>query len=380
MLADTDIEYRLSGGASNTDPNAALGGAMSTVSGGVIASSLHNLFDTISASEMAGGQVDNYRCLYVRNSHSTDTWVAPGAWVKALSSSLGTELAIALGGEGVGGTAETVANETTAPSGETFTTPTTKGTALTVANVGPGSFFPLWVRRRKAAPAAVSGRWTNYSLIAAPANGTAVHTIDPSSASNVVDGTPFSPTAGRLLMVVTVGQVTSTTPSGWTLPTNGSAINFDGLYVWTRTAAGADTFSTTHNGSDYPAGFAVFEFPAGSAFVGTGVSAIQVLDSPPNPTLSAMTGTNQVFGAAARAGTATTATWDAPNVEVIDYTDTSPTSKYWLGLCHQADYTSASYTPSATILPAGNPSTERLTFAIYAPATDIATLRVEGTT
>lgn len=152
-----DIEYRLSGGAGNTSPAAALGGAMSTAGGGVITSAaLHNLFDVIDGDEAAGAQVDNYRCIYVKNNHATLSWLAPKVWISSLSASADTELAIALGGEGVGGTAETVANETTPPVGEAFTTPTTKGTGLTVADVAAQSFFPVWVRRRKNSAAAAA--------------------------------------------------------------------------------------------------------------------------------------------------------------------------------------------------------------------------------
>lgn len=156
-ITTTDIEYRLSGGASNTSPAASLGGAMSTVGGGVITSAaLHNLFDVIDGDEAAGAQVDNYRCIYVKNNHGSLTWLAPKVWISSLTSSANTELAIALGGEGVGGTAETVANETTAPVGESFTAPTTKAGGLSVADVPSGSFFPLWVRRRKDAAAAAA--------------------------------------------------------------------------------------------------------------------------------------------------------------------------------------------------------------------------------
>lgn len=156
-IADTDIEYRLSGGAANTNPSQSLGGAMSTAGGGLITSgNLHNLFDLIDGDEAAGAQVDNFRCIYVKNNHATLTHIAPKVWVKTLSASADTELAIALGGEGVGGTAETVANETTAPAGESFSSPTTKGAGLAVADVAAGSFFPLWIRRRKNAAAAAA--------------------------------------------------------------------------------------------------------------------------------------------------------------------------------------------------------------------------------
>ena len=94
-------------------------------------------------------------------------------------------------------------------------------------------------------------QWVNRSLTQAPRNGTTSHTVS------------FTPaTAGNLLVCVVEGAVTSTTPTGWTLPTGGSAINNTGLYVWYKTATAAEaSLTTTHNGSNYPAGFVIYDSP-----------------------------------------------------------------------------------------------------------------------
>ena len=137
--------------------------------------------------------------------------------------------------------------------------------------------------------------WLNHVAIAAPRNTLPTHTVDPNGGT-VVTGTNFTPTAGRFLLVVVEGSVTSTTPTpGWTL--EASAINNTGLYCWTRTAAGSDTLSTTHNGSDYPVLFHWFEFAAGSTWVGD-VSATAVAHGAgANPNLTGLTGTNLVMAA-----------------------------------------------------------------------------------
>jgi hypothetical protein len=109
-------------------------------------------------------------------------------------------------------------------------------------------------------------KWLNHVTIAAPRNGTNTHVVDP-AAGVVVAGAAFEPTAGRLLVCVAGGSVTSSTPDGWTLPAGGSAVNNSGLYLWYRIAAGDDVFSTTHNGSNFPAVFDIYEFPADTLFI-----------------------------------------------------------------------------------------------------------------
>lgn len=214
--------------------------------------------------------------------------------------------------------------------------------------------------------------YLNFVAVGASRNGTFTHAVDPSSATDVVAGTPFSPTVGRRLVCVAEGSVTSTTPAGWTLPTDGSAILNSGLYVWHRIAAGGDTFTTTHNSSNFPVAYAIFEFPAGTTFVGS-VSATSQNTAAANPNLTGLTGLNTVMGVAGWADNVSTGaiagTWDSPNVAALDINvDFSTTDGYWLGICFQDAYASGSYAPVPTIASPSNGSSERLTFAVNVPS------------
>ena len=143
----SDIEVRLSGGASNTDPAAALGGAMSTVAGGIITTNvLNNLFDDTTGDESAAGDIE-YRGIYVKNNHGSLTWQTVKAWISSLTTSTDDELAIALADEGLNAAMETITNESTAPTGPSFSTPTTKATGLSLGNIPFSQYYGIWVRR-----------------------------------------------------------------------------------------------------------------------------------------------------------------------------------------------------------------------------------------
>lgn len=146
-IESTDIEYRLSGGAANTDPAAALGGAMSTAGGGLITSAaLNNLFDDVSGDEGAAGSIE-YRCIYILNAHATLTLSNTKLWIQAVSPSPDSVVALALAGEGLNGTAEAVADEGTPPDGETFSSPANKAAGLNLGDLDAGEYYPVWVRR-----------------------------------------------------------------------------------------------------------------------------------------------------------------------------------------------------------------------------------------
>lgn len=139
-ILSTDIQYRLSGGASNSDPNASLGGAISSTAAGT------NIFDNVSSAEASAGDTE-YRCLYIRNGHATLTMQSAKVWIQSNTPSPDTAVAIAIAGEGVNGTAETIANENTAPSGETFVTAVDEANAISIGNIPPGQHIAIWVRR-----------------------------------------------------------------------------------------------------------------------------------------------------------------------------------------------------------------------------------------
>lgn len=143
-IASTDIHYRLSGGAANSDVNASLGGAKSSTQ--ITSASLHNLFDLVTAAESSPGDTE-YRGIYVHNNHGTLTLQSTVVWVQTETPSSGTQMDLALAGEGLNGTMETVADESTAPVGETFSHPTTKAGGLSMGNIPAGQHYGLWIRR-----------------------------------------------------------------------------------------------------------------------------------------------------------------------------------------------------------------------------------------
>lgn len=143
-IASSDIQYRLSGGASNSTPASSLGGVKSsaTVSSGI--------FDSVSAVEASSGRVE-YRCVYVHNSHSTDTLSNAVAWVNSDTPLTTTDIAIALGSSALNGTEQTVAAETTAPGSVTFSAAATKAAGISLGNIPAGQSRALWLRRTVAA-------------------------------------------------------------------------------------------------------------------------------------------------------------------------------------------------------------------------------------
>jgi len=158
-----DIEFRLStvsGSAGNStaqgDANASYGKYMSTTA---VSASLHGLFDVISGDENAASGVD-YRCIFVYNDHATLTYEGATIWMSAETAS-GADIAIAADGIGstpkgqAGAQAEEEADEDTAPTGETFSSPTSKGTGIVLGDIPAQECHAIWIRRTAANTAAL---------------------------------------------------------------------------------------------------------------------------------------------------------------------------------------------------------------------------------
>lgn len=145
-IVAADIEFRYSGGTGNTDPTAALGGAMSTAGGGVIDNAvLHDLFDLVTSAESTAGDIE-YRGIYIKNNHGSLTLTDARIYFTTGSD----DLDIALADEAVDTTIETIANEGTAPVGPTFSHPTTYAGGLQLnssTGLASQSFKGVWVRR-----------------------------------------------------------------------------------------------------------------------------------------------------------------------------------------------------------------------------------------
>lgn len=137
-----DIDFHLSGGTSNTDPNASLGGVISNTQ--IVDNTLHNLFDKITGDESLAGDIE-YRGYYVKNAHGTLTLEAAVIWIQ--QNTTNSEISIALAAEAVNVTMATIANESTAPSGITFSQPANKAAGLSIGNIPAGQFKGIWVKR-----------------------------------------------------------------------------------------------------------------------------------------------------------------------------------------------------------------------------------------
>lgn len=142
-IAPGDVEMRLSGGASNTDPVASIGGAIS--SSDLSSTPLHNLFDRITGTTALAGQTD-YRLLYLRNDHPTDA-ADFTAYVSEQIAAPDKRIAIGVATQAAGQTVTAIANRFTAPAGVTFSAPTTPETGVDIGTLDPGEARGLWVRR-----------------------------------------------------------------------------------------------------------------------------------------------------------------------------------------------------------------------------------------
>ena len=152
-IVASDLKIRLSGGAGNSDPNAALGGAKSSTE--VTDNTTHNLFDQVSGTESNAGDTE-YRGVYLHNGHGSLTAQNTHVYISSNTGSADTTIDIALAGEGLNATMETISNENTAPAGETFSAPTTYAGGLDMGNIPSGQHYGLWIRRTVSAAAAAA--------------------------------------------------------------------------------------------------------------------------------------------------------------------------------------------------------------------------------
>jgi len=138
-----DIVKYLSGGAANTTANLSLGGA-GNAAATITSAVSNNLFDDTSGAESTSGATD-YRCIYIKNTHATLTYSSASVFISA-SPTAGVTVDIGLDPIGVNGTATTIANEATVPTGVTFSHPVAAGT-LSLGSLAPGDFYAVWIKR-----------------------------------------------------------------------------------------------------------------------------------------------------------------------------------------------------------------------------------------
>ena len=137
------LVFRLTGGAANSDPDASLGGAMSSTA--LSATPMNNLFDNVSPAEALAGDT-NYRAIDVFNSGDA-TAESVELYMSAETSSEDSQLDFGDGGVHDGSDqGDTIADESTAPDGISFAH-YTSASKLSVANIPAGEACRIWVRR-----------------------------------------------------------------------------------------------------------------------------------------------------------------------------------------------------------------------------------------
>lgn len=141
-IISADFTLRLSGGASNTDGNASLGGIKSSQ---VVSSSVDALFDAISAGEAATGGTE-YRVVYLHNANATDTMINAVVYISSQTSSPTTSVEIGVGTAAVNGVETALADESTAPVGVTFSAPSTAGAGLALGSIPPGQHKAIHIK------------------------------------------------------------------------------------------------------------------------------------------------------------------------------------------------------------------------------------------
>jgi hypothetical protein len=184
--------------------------------------------------------------------------------------------------------------------------------------------------------------WLNFNSGIAARNGTASHVIPFG----------FTSTSGSFLTVLLFGGVTHTNAS-WTERL--SPVNSGELSVFTKTSAGESSFTDTINASNYPVNWAVFEFPAGTAWTNGTSNSVADVNDQTWPALGSLPGAEQVvFAARGQAqsnsgGSTIAAGWSAPWVEDYDQvTVFATTDGCWMNVAHAINRTGTSITPTST--------------------------------
>lgn len=139
-----EILLRLSGGAANADVDASLGGVKSSEE--VVDASLHNLFDQVSGAEAEVGDVE-YRCVYVHNGNATLTLENAICWINTNTPAAGSNIDIGVGTAAMNATEQTIVDESTAPTGVTFSAAANEGAAIALGNIPAGQGRSIWIRR-----------------------------------------------------------------------------------------------------------------------------------------------------------------------------------------------------------------------------------------
>ncbi len=137
----------LSGGASNTDPDASLGGIISSTQ--MVDATVENLFDNVKRKEILVGK-NEFRAFYIKNSSST--LPIHGAVIYVDQDPLQTTVTFGLDPAGSGngsttGVMQTIPTEDTIPTGVTFEDINEYKLKLPLPTLKPLESVGIWMKR-----------------------------------------------------------------------------------------------------------------------------------------------------------------------------------------------------------------------------------------
>lgn len=155
-IITSDFSSLLSGGSSNSNGTASLGGVKSS---NAMSSTIDALFDAVTAAQAVSGLTE-YRCIYLHNANAADLMTSARVWLSANTPLAGTTIDIGVGSSALNATEQTTANETAAPTGVTFSAPSTAAAGLALGNIPFGQHRAIWLRRTVTAGAGSSNNDT----------------------------------------------------------------------------------------------------------------------------------------------------------------------------------------------------------------------------
>lgn len=138
------LEIRLTGGPDNTDPDASLGGAMSSVT--METSGVNNLFDNVTPQEAVNGD-EEYRAIDIYNSGDA-TAQSVAVYISEETSSNSTYLDFYNDGTTHDGSdqGDAIADEDTEPTGATWSH-NLSDSKLSLPDIPVSEATRLWIRR-----------------------------------------------------------------------------------------------------------------------------------------------------------------------------------------------------------------------------------------
>ena len=146
-IAASDILLRLSGGASNTDPDLSIGGVMSTVAGGIITTNiLNNDMDDITSAEASTGIII-YHGYFYENNHGSLTYIAPKFYIDTQSLSTDSAITVIIAPEAKNTAIEVLGAETTEPTGSpVWDTAANFAAGIALGDLNFGDNHGIWVK------------------------------------------------------------------------------------------------------------------------------------------------------------------------------------------------------------------------------------------